>query len=105
MKMAVTRIKAAEYVDCSISDCFPDGFWQAGRVSLRTVDPVPVSELPEADCVQFGHETAHGCATLSLKTAKKMFGIVHVGDVFEVKPKGIRRNREMRAAGTFRVYL
>ena len=104
MKLKITSIKGAEHVDCSLSDCMPDGFWRPGKVTLRTVDEFPVSELPEAEFEQFGHTVAYGTMSMSLRRAKRMFGVVRKGDVVEIKNFKFRRNRAMRKAGTFQVY-
>ena len=105
MKLKVTSVKGGRYVDCSSSDCFPDGFWEPGRVNFRTVDEFPVGSLPQAELEQFGHSTAHGVASLSLRSAKERFGMVKEGDVVEVEPRSTRRNRAMRKSGTFQVYV
>lgn len=112
--MRVTGVRETKYVDCSISDCFPDGFWEAGYVSLRTVGEYPVSGLPGSECRQYGHETAYGWTRASFKRIRSLLerqgnlnadGLVHVGDLVDVEPAGMRRNKEMRRCGNFRVYL
>lgn len=105
MKLKVTSVRGGRYIDCSISDCFPDGFWEPGKANFRTMDEFPVESLPQAELEQFGHETAYGVASMSLRTAGQRFGRVHVGDVFEVEPRSTRRNRAMRKSGTFQVYV
>ena len=107
MKIKITKIHSARYVDCGLSDCFPDGFWDAGYASLRTVEDVPVTRLPQSDCAQFGHETAGGWCRVSLGTAKWLFRTsrLKVGMVADIIPSGIRRNRALRKAGTFRFYI
>ena len=107
MQITLSSLHSAHYVDCSISDCFPDGYWKAGCASLRTVENVPVSDLPQADCEQFGHETAGGWCRVSLRTAKRLFGVgrLEVGMVADITPNGVRRNRAMRKMGTFRFYI
>lgn len=105
MKLKVTSVRGRRYVDCSVSDCFPDGFWEPGRVNFRTVDEFPVGSLPQAGLNQFGHETARGVAVLPLRAAEERFGAVKRGDVVEAEPRSTRRNRAMRKSGTFQVYV
>lgn len=105
MKLKVTSVRGRRYVDCSTSDCFPDGFWEPGKVNFRTVDEFPVESLPQAEFEQFGHATAYSVAGLSLRSARERFGPVKKGDVVEVEPRSTRRNRAMRKSGTFQVYV
>lgn len=107
MQITISSLHSARYVDCSISDCFPDGYWEAGYASLRTVEDAPVADLPQSDREQFGHETASGWCRVSLGTAKRLFGVdrLEVGMVADIAPSGTYRNRAMRKAGTFRFYI
>ena len=107
MKIRIMKIRGGRYVDCSLSDCMPDGYYEPGRASLRTVDEFPVSELPQAECEQFGHETAYGLSKIPLRSAMHLFKAkrLEVGMEIDVEPKGIRRNREMRKCGYFRFYV
>ena len=101
IELIVTKIVDARYID--LNDF--DGFYVPGRVNLKTVSPVPVSELPDADLIQFGHEYANGSAKLSLKTARYLFG--HdpiIGEHIKVEARVANRNRGMRKGGFFYLY-
>jgi len=107
MKLAITSIKASEWVDCSISDCFPDGFSTPSCVMFHTTEEYPVSGLPGAEYEQYGHAAARGWTRTSIRTARKLLRKKHieVGDVIDITPVGMFRNRAMRKMGTFRVYI
>ena len=114
MKFRVTKIKQRHYVDCSISDCFPDGYWEAGYVNLRTVDDFAVSDLPGASNEQYGHDTAFGTVKTSIRKVKEALrksglvhpdDLIHVGDLVDLPITSIRRNKAMRREGSFQVYL
>jgi hypothetical protein len=107
MQMKITRIKESEWVDTSLSDCMVSGYRSLSLVMLRTVEPVPVAQLPGADCKQYGHTVASGWERMSIRSAVRLFRKprLEVGDTIDIEPVGFFRNREMRKAGTFRVYV
>ena len=106
MRMQITKIKASEWIDTSLSDCLVSGYRKPSLVMLRTVEAVPVTQLPGADCEQFGHTMAKGWERMSIRSAMKLFKKprLEMGDTIDIEPTGFFRNREMRKEGTFRIY-
>lgn len=111
-KLVVTRVHGPEDYTSGLSDsaevwallrCGPGS---PGHANLRTPDFTPVSELPSADCLQFGHADAQGFCKSSLKRLRKILGRPpQVGDevVLDVEMKTIR-NKEERKTGIYRLY-
>ena len=98
IELVVTRVKSPSYVE--LNDF--SGYRVPGRVSLRTVNPVPVDQLPGATLNQYGHTTAVGSAQLHPEDAKRLFGhMPRRGDRIVVETAVAHRNRGMRRGGTF----
>lgn len=106
MTFKVTRVIAPKYTDCSISDCFPDGFYTPGYAILRTTEEIPVARLPSAECRQFGHETASGVLKLSIRSLKSIVKKpLKKGDIVSLTVEMCRlRNKIARKEGLFRCY-
>lgn len=101
LELIVTKIIESKYVELN---CF-DGFYVPGKIVLKTISQVPVSELPNADLVQFGHEYASGTAKLSPKTARSLFGHDPIqGERITVEACVNNRSRFMRKGGFFYLY-
>ena len=98
LELVVSKVVEASYVD--LNDF--DGFWVPGKVVLKTASPVPVSELPCAELLQFGHEYASGTARIHPKEARRLFGHdpAH-GERITVEARVNHRNRGMRKGGFF----
>lgn len=106
MTFKVTRIIAPKYTDCSISDCFPDGFYTPGYAVLHTTEETPVECLPSSECKQYGHETASGLLKLSLRSLKSILKRPpKKGDIVSLEVEMCRiRNKVARKTGNFRCY-
>lgn len=112
MKFAIAKIVRPD----SWADGLPDraqdwerfGFeCEMPHLELRSVDPVPVLELPSANNEQFGHAVAYGVSKCSLKRARKLLRREpQVGDILEIeaRPTSIRNVRQRRE-GVFPVVL
>ena len=112
VKLVVTTLHGPEDYTSGLSDsaevwallrCGPGS---PGYANLRTPERTPVSELPSANCLQFGHADAQGFCKSSLKRLRKILGRQpRVGDEVEldVEMKSIR-NRIERKTGEYRLY-
>ena len=98
LELVVSKVVQAEYVD--LNDF--NGFRMPGKVILKTTAPVPVSELPCAEMLQFGHEYASGTARIHPKEARCLFGHDPIrGERITVEARVNHRNRGMRKGGFF----
>lgn len=98
LELEVSRVVEASYVD--LNDF--SGFRVPGKIVLKTVSPVPVSELPGANLDQYGHKHASGTARIHPKEARYLFGHdpVH-GERITVEARINHRNNGMRKGGFF----
>lgn len=99
VKFKITKVqepKAVEYNDWDGNYVVP------GYALLRSVEPVPVAELPGAELRQFGHETAYVAVRMPLKDFRRFLGPLRKGDFVDL-PEGwlvfSRRNGPDRKQG------
>lgn len=98
LELVVSKIVGTRFVE--INDF--DGFHVPGEVVLKTVSPVPVSELPGAELNQYGNMFAKGTARIHPKQAHSLFGHDPVrGERITVEARVNHRNRGMRKGGFF----
>lgn len=81
VKFKVTMVRsprAVEYNDWDGHYVIP------GYALLRSVEPVPVAELPGAELRQFGHETAYIAVRMPLKDFRRFLGPLRKGDLVDL---------------------
>ena len=98
LELIVSKVIGASYVD--LNDF--NGFRVPGKVVLKTISPIPVSELPGADLDQYGHKYAVGTARMHPKEARRLFGHDPVrGEKITVEARVNHGNNGMRKSGFF----
>lgn len=93
---AVREPRAVEYNDWDGSFVVP------GFVHLRSVEPVPVAELPDAELGQYGHAAAFIVVYMRLRDFRRFLGPLRKGDFVDL-PEGwltlLRRRNSDRRQG------
>ena len=102
MKFKILKIKNPQTVEYNDWD---GRYTVPGFARLRSVEPVPVADLPGAGNRQFGHETAFVEVQLKLRDFRHVAGSAKKGDVIDLEPIFYNRNKSDRKQGLCRARI